>query len=174
MKVWIVTEFRRRWIKTTAAGWQQYSKSCESCCNDHLENSDGVEKVNRMSYSARLKNIETINAFFEQQRVVTYCTHTTALKLVWPWCKRKGGTVEKNIDYSFLQKINFHIQIYSMWNTVFFFTETFLFDMSLYFLCNVIGNWVTHLVGIYPCIFHYSVLSNIYGYLMILPSHLVR
>jgi len=54
-----------------------------------------------------------------------------------------------------------------------FVSEIFLFDASLYFLCNLKINSVFHWVDIYPCLLHYySLLFSIFDYLTILWSRL--
>jgi len=94
------------------------------------------------------------------------------ISLLWdkgPTSRRQENEVsETNTDYSFLKKINSHIKSYSTLKTKFV-SDIFLFDASLYFLCNLKINSVFPWVDIYPCLFHYySLLFRIFYCLTII------
>lgn len=82
--------------------------------------------------------------------------------------RQKNEVSETNTDYAFLKKINSHTKSYNMLRTKFV-SEIFLFDASLYFLCNLKINSVFNWVDIYPCLHHYySLLFSIFDCLTIL------
>ena len=82
--------------------------------------------------------------------------------------QQKNEVSETNTNYSFLKKINSHIKSYSMLRTRFV-SGIFLFDASLYFLCNLKINSVFHWVDIFNLVFFIIILCYS-AFLIVCPS----